>query len=119
MSLSISILKANVKDNGYDEIELPKGRDLAGGERWRTEVYGSELLRGLGLEALPELAAGDISAFGEELLTIKKEANLLLENISEISTSLGIEEEKLRFRIKNISDACDQASARGAELRIW
>lgn len=86
----------------------PPRNDLAGPERWRVTVYGSEVARALGLTLLPTLTAQDIFAEGPQLDLLEREVQLLLANTGRWP---AISLDELRFRLLNILEAVRLARA--------
>ncbi|PCC74890.1 hypothetical protein SAMN02745121_05931 [Nannocystis exedens] len=86
----------------------PPRNDLAGPERWRVKVYGSDTARALGLTLLPTLATHDIHAEKEDLDVLEREVQVLLGNTVRWP-EIGLDE--LRFRLLNILEAIRVARA--------
>ncbi|MFY0532165.1 hypothetical protein [Nannocystis pusilla] len=80
----------------------PPRNHLAGPERWRSKVYGSDTARALGLTLLPTLISQDIYAEGDELDVLEREVEVLLGNTGRWP-ALGLDE--LRFHLLNIIEA--------------
>jgi hypothetical protein len=65
MSLTAEVFLVR-EDGDIDILDTPEdGCDLAGPERWRTRVWGSRAIRGLGARYFPALVRGDVVAPGE------------------------------------------------------
>lgn len=84
------------------EAPRPPRNDLAGVERWRTAVYGSDAARDLGLRLLPTLATDDLHAEGEDLRVLEDEVRRML---AATSRWPDIGAEQLEFRLHNILEA--------------
>ncbi len=120
MSLSISVYSLDpTTGKEAQEIVLPAGEDLAGFETWRTEVYGSEKARTVGVRRLASLRSGNVDAAGPAIEEIKRETMVLLEHATEIAKVLEKDCGKLKARFSNISKACDLAIEHQGKLRIW
>ncbi|WAS97965.1 hypothetical protein [Nannocystis punicea] len=96
-------------DGGMRTLDAePPRNDLAGPERWRVTVYGSDAARALGLTLLPTLATEDVYAEGEELDVLEREIQVMLANTARWP-AIGLEQ--LRFRFFNILEAIRLARA--------
>ncbi len=104
MSLSVNI---RIYDESGDEsqIELKNGKDLAGVERLRFVLYGSELAEKLGFKILPQLKNQDLYVKSENLNELENELKTILENIDEFSKTAESEQEYIKARVQNILDA--------------
>ena len=112
MSLIVYPYKRNIRTNEVEkaEVQLPSPfSELFGFESWRIKVWGSKTLINLGCKMLPSLAYKDIYAENEELYLLKREIELVLENLSEgifddssaVKFRLQNAEEVIRIAIKN------------------
>jgi hypothetical protein len=99
----------------HDLDERPVGprNDLAGFESWRTTVWGSAVVIGLGATVLPSLATGDIHAEGAELDQLASELAILIANVARVASVTGVDEFSLRFRLDNIVEAVRLARSAG------
>ncbi len=78
--------------------DLTKDSQSAGFEAWRTQVWGSEVVRSLHCQLLPSLEKGDIYAEGADLDQLETEALLLLQQVDLIATRTRTREDCLPNR---------------------
>jgi len=101
-------------------------RNLAGPEVWRTQVYGSQEARSLGLTLLPTLAKHDIDVQGEELNRLGEEINVLIQNVAMFTALVAplvipspeSESDRMLFRFTNIANAVNEAKELGGGVEI-
>ncbi|GAA3823720.1 hypothetical protein GCM10023083_66210 [Streptomyces phyllanthi] len=113
--------------NGERQVlDVPEGcSDLAGFERWRTAVWGSEVVRSLGARFLPVLADGDLQVEPGQVTEFLAECALLRDNLGRIVAGTDpvrtVEEhrETISARLANIEDAARRAGAMGAGVLVW
>lgn len=79
----------------FGEIDLlpddPDVPELAGFENWRTEVWGSAVVRELGATIFPRLASGDLYVMpGRELNDFRRECRLIREHLEEIAAAVDL-----------------------------
>ena len=119
MSLTISVHQRD-PDSGElgPGLVVETGADLAGFESWRTSVYGSAAVRRRGAYFLPQLARSDLMLEGNDLVLFRTECASLLSDIAQLGADLGIDVERLRFRLSNILAATDQAIAIRGVVRL-
>jgi hypothetical protein len=130
VSLRVSVFQCD-GDGGRRAIVLGPGRDLAGFEVWRTNVWGSRHVRRLGLRILPELDRRDLRVRGEELDALAAEVDLLTQHLMRLVPLMVADgdvvsnadpHETVRTRLDNIAHAIEVARALPAnagELVIW
>jgi hypothetical protein len=119
MSLAVSVFAFD-KDGEEIEIELEKGKDLAGFENSRDKLYGSELAEHLGLKLLSQLKHHDLYDIKDEKLNeLEAELKTILENIEEFSRVSEFKEEYIKARVQNISDAVQIARQVNGTVVIW
>lgn len=118
MSLNVNIRVYDENDK-YSEIELGQGKDLAGGERLRFILYGSELAENLGFKLLPQLKSHDLFVEPEKLHELENELKTILENVEEFSKSAESEQEYVKARVQNILDAVQIAKKEKGVIVIW
>jgi hypothetical protein len=108
MTLIVFAYKRNPMTQAVEGIEekpaYPRN-DMAGFEIWRKDVWGSDVIRDLGLTLIPTLAQYDIYADGPEVDQLEAELGTMVHRIKEIADKLGIEEDTLLFRIDNMREA--------------
>src|SRR5579859_3458322 len=104
MSLSVDVFL--VGDDGKDDLqEVPAGSsDLAGFERWRTVVWGSEATRALGAKFFPVLAEDDwLRVEPAQVADFQAECVLLRSNLEVVAPSADPFKSHAEF-VEQISD---------------
>ena len=104
MSLIVYPYRRNEITNSIESIDIDVGQpnnDFFGFESWRHKVWGSNTLIELGCSLLPKLKKQDIYAENEELLMLKKEIGLVLENIKTIEKIFMDDSQAIEFRLRN------------------
>ncbi|MFF3685727.1 hypothetical protein [Streptomyces sp. NPDC002187] len=125
MSLSVDVFVVGA-DGRKQVLDVPEGcSDLAGFERWRTTVWGSEVVRSLGARFLPVLADADLQVAADQVPAFLRECALLRENLERIVAGTDpvrtVEEHRrtISERLANIEDAAGRAKAMCAGILIW
>lgn len=118
MSLLINIRVYDVNGE-YSEIELENGKDLAGGERFRFDLYGSDLAEKLGFILLPQLKHQDLYVEPQKLNELESELENILENVEEFAKVAESEKEYVKTRVQNILDAIHIAKKEKGVIVIW
>ncbi|MFS8199241.1 hypothetical protein ACLVWQ_11200 [Streptomyces sp. CWNU-52B] len=131
MSLSVDVYVLRA-EGGIEVLDVPAGSsDVAGWERWRTEVWGSEPVRSLGARFLPRLATEDLTVAPEEVLDFIAECDLVRTRLARIAEhmraepetgpgkSLAQHAEDVSRRLDNIVDAARRAWDIGGGIIIW
>lgn len=85
------------------------GADLGGFESWRTEVWGSDLLRARGAVFLPTLAGADLYVEADELPEFRAECGALLADAENLARELNVSPAMLKHRLQNFLDAAVRA----------
>ena len=125
MSLSVDVwLPA---EGGQLEILTPafEGADLAGFERWRMTVWGSEAVRALGARFFPVLADGDLTVQPDQMDAFLAECALIRASVeliaprSDPGESIPQYVEQISARLANIEAAAERAQQLGGGLVIW
>lgn len=125
MSLLVHTFIRNA-DGGWDILEGPPGgRDLAGGERWRSAVWGSESALALGARFLPRLASGDlyveaadVADFIEECVRIRNDSGTFVAGLREPADSGLLD--NVESRLDNFIAAGRRAlETAGGGVLIW
>ncbi|WP_026127734.1 hypothetical protein [Nocardiopsis lucentensis] len=125
MSLPVDVLALG--PNGDRRVlDVPEGySDLAGFERWRTAVWGSEVVRSLGARFLPALADAGLWVEPDQVPAFLRECALLRENLGRIAAgtrperTVGEHREQFSVRSAHIEDAAGRARALGGGVVIW
>lgn len=69
----------------------PDGSELAGFENWRTEVWGSAVVRALGAAIFPQLAVQNLHVMpGRQLNDFRRECQLLRAHLDEIADAVDL-----------------------------
>ena len=119
MSLSVYTYQID-QDTGEYKGSIGDGQ-MAGGESWRSEVYGSTAAKSLGLKILPTLNEPDTAFWqGQEMLDcLESEAVTLLENLVFVAEQSAYEAESIRYNVQNILDAVLKAKEINGGVVIW
>ncbi|MFB8237547.1 hypothetical protein ACFC58_13445 [Kitasatospora purpeofusca] len=81
MSLTVHVFVVG-EDGKRNLLDVPEGSsDLAGFERWRTSVWGSEVVRSLGATFFPVLAGGDLTVAPDQVADFLDECALIRSNL--------------------------------------
>lgn len=119
----MSLLVDVYRQNATGEMELLGPNDLveeqAGLEAYRGTIYGGRVARLLNLRLLPLLAERDLHVEGDELATLKSEADLVLANIGMFANQVCADVDSLRSHLKNILAAIRRAQQEGGGVLIW
>lgn len=139
MSLSVDVYVLRA-EGGIEVLDVPPGcSDVAGWERWRTEVWGSEAVRSLGARFLPRLATEDLTVAPDEMSDFLAECDLIRAHLARIAehmrTEAAAETEPragaasrksssehagdVSRRLDNIVDAARRALRVGGGVIIW
>ncbi len=89
MSLSASPYKRDPLTGTRED--LTERSFSVGFERWRKQLWGSEIVRSFSCVLLPSLEKEDIYAEGADLDQLEGEASLLLQHVELIAAHTGIE----------------------------
>lgn len=100
-------------------VEHELWRNLAGPERWQTEMYGSPVARSLGLTLLPSLSEQDIYAQGEDLDVLGREIETPIQNIGLLVSDRQDQWESVLFDFRNIANAVTEAKSLNGTVVIW
>ncbi|KAA0942950.1 hypothetical protein [Streptomyces apricus] len=131
MSLSVDVYVPRA-EGGIEVLDVPPGcSDAAGWERWRTEVWGSEPVRSLGVRFLPRLAVEDLTVAPDEVAALVAECDLIRTHLASVAEhmraepgtgpakSLSQHADDVSRRLDNIVDAARRALAAGGGVIIW
>lgn len=122
--MSLDVVRCVFDETEEDTWRILKDEDysrtLAGFERWRDEVYGSELAIKLGCTILPLLSKHDLYCYTEQaVVDLLADTRILLKNIDLLSSTSGYEQEFLEFRIRNIQNAALWALEHDGRVIVW
>ena len=109
MTLTVTAYHATEDADGERLEEIACPSDLAGFESTRRTFYAGPTARRLGLTLLPQLAASDLWARGDELTALRAEVVAMLNNLPTDGDPYW------PFRLNNILQAIEAASAFGPE----
>jgi hypothetical protein len=103
MSLLIYIYR---KQEGTDmtalQAKIPSPHnELFGFDRCRETLWGHPITKSLGCELIGTLKDQNIYAFGENVFKLKKEFNIILDNIEWVEKETNYDHEFSRFRVQN------------------
>lgn len=125
MSLLVDVFAVGT-DGELRILDVPEGAsDLAGFERWRTTVWGSDVVGSLGVRFFPQLAGNDLKVEPSEVPAFLQECALLREHLEDIVTRTvhprTLEEHRhvLSRRLANIEDAANRAQSTEDGILIW
>ncbi|MEU9186806.1 hypothetical protein AB0D14_20105 [Streptomyces sp. NPDC048484] len=131
MSLSVDVYVPRA-EGGIEVLDIPPGcSDVAGWERWRTEVWGSEPVRSLGARFLPRLATEDLTVAPDEVSALIAECDLIRTHLARIAEHMRAEPETgpgkspaehaddVSRRLDNIVDAARRALNVEGGIIIW
>ncbi|WP_457033729.1 hypothetical protein [Kitasatospora sp. P5_F3] len=125
MSLMVKVFVVDA-DGKRQILEVQEGSsDLAGFERWRTTVWGSEVVRSLEAQFFPVLADADLWVEARQVSDFRRECAVLRENLEEIvagGSPVRTAEElrrQISERLANIEDASRRAEGMGGGVLIW
>ncbi|MFC8197532.1 hypothetical protein ACFUTV_19285 [Streptomyces sp. NPDC057298] len=131
MSLSVDVYVPRA-EGGIEVLDVPPGcSDAAGGEHWRTAVWGSEPVRSLGARFLPRLATEDLTVAPDEMPAFLAECDLVRAHLTRIAEHLDPEPgtgpprspsehaDDVGRRLDNIVDAARRALDIGGGVIIW
>lgn len=98
MSLTISFI---LLSEDFNE-NIPAQKNLFGFESCRSELWGNWKLKELGCTVIPKLKDNDLFIVHKELHELYKDCEIILENISDISSVTNYSSEFIQFRINNL-----------------
>jgi hypothetical protein len=111
MTLIVTTFHRDPITNEYIDDPHPEepGRDLAGFEGWRTDVWASPALVQRGARFLPQLAVGDVYVEYTDLAAFDRECQVLLQQIDAIAAELQQDAAAITFRLNNFRYAIQRA----------
>jgi hypothetical protein len=121
VSLDVYVWVPNDQDPGGTRIiDPPEGdSELAGFERTRTRLWGSEAARRFGATFLPRLAVSDLWVQPGEVELFTQECALLMSNLAVLSDASGYDEDYVGARLRNIIRAAERARQVGGGIVVW
>lgn len=112
------ISKDEIIDTDELEKEIPQPHNLLFGfEVYRKTLWGNEIMRELDCHMIYSLKDKDIYAFDENLQELKRELNVILDNIHRFD-DIPTVDEYVEFRVKNALEAIKVAE-RYNNFGIW
>ena len=103
----------------WREANPNPGKELAGPEKYREEVWGSETVCSLGCTLLPTLKEKDIYATGDQIEQLEREVGILRDNIALVSEQTARDMEGLEHYLQNMTEAIGRARAISGSVVIW
>ncbi|MER5275085.1 hypothetical protein ABT025_04910 [Streptomyces sp. NPDC002809] len=101
-------------------LEDPEhGLTLAGFESSRTELWGSQPVRGLGARFLPQLATTDLTVEPEDVPAFLAECEMLRGHIAALAAHSGHADDYVAARLANITAAAVRALDVGGGVIVW
>ncbi|MFJ1847466.1 MULTISPECIES: hypothetical protein [unclassified Streptomyces] len=125
MSLSVDVFVVG-EDGKVNVLDVPEGSsDLAGFERWRTLVWGSDAVRSLGASFFPALASGDLKVFPDQVTEFLAECALIRSQLEVVAPRTDPAKSHAEYvwqiseRLRNIEDAAERARGSAGGVLIW
>ncbi|MDI2130605.1 hypothetical protein [Yinghuangia seranimata] len=125
MSLAVDVFVLG-GDDKMVLLDVPAGSsDLAGFERWRTYVWGSEAVRSLGARFFPILASGDLMVAPDQVADFLGECSLIRNSLELVAPNAdpgkphGEYVRQISERLRNIEDAAERARSVRGGVVIW
>jgi hypothetical protein len=121
MGLKVNVIKGEFMTATWEILESELGENLAGSESSREEIWGSTIMKSLGLHLLPQIA--DKYKFfyvsGTQLNELEQELKTVREKAGDISSHVRIDEYSLLVITRNILKAVDRAKQIDGGILIW
>src|SRR5215510_470271 len=102
-----------------DILDGPAGTELAGYERTRTDLWGSDCIVSLGAQLLPVLASTDLLVMPWQLDVLDGDCQLILRHLELVATVTCFDEDYISMRVGNIRHAIARARAVRGRVVIW
>jgi len=104
MSLMVYLISKNKNISTADlEKQIPYPHNfLFGFESYRSKLWGSKIMQEMGCQLIYSLKDGDIHAFDDDLQALKRELNIILDNLKIIEDVFG---DGIEFRVQNALEA--------------
>ncbi|THA78479.1 hypothetical protein E6R60_06280 [Streptomyces sp. A0642] len=93
--------------------------NLAGFEKSRTKLWGSQAARDLGARFFPQLAASDLYVEPEDARAFLAECDLLGDHLAELGEHSGYGADYVQARLANIREAAVRAVDVGGGVIVW
>ncbi|GAA2432637.1 hypothetical protein GCM10010191_53340 [Actinomadura vinacea] len=100
-------------------LDAEPGSDLAGFERTRASLWGSEAVRSLGARFLPVLDGEDLYVMPGDVGDFLAECALVRDNIGTVAAATKWDGEFISRRLGNIIDAARRAESVGGGVVVW
>ncbi|MDI2127124.1 hypothetical protein [Yinghuangia seranimata] len=114
------------EDGKRNLLDVPEGSSpLAGFERWRTSVWGSEAVRSLGATFFPVLAGSDLTVMPDQVADFLDECALIRSNLGLVAPSTDPAKSHAEYvrqiseRLRNVEDAAAHAQGVRGGVIIW
>lgn len=108
MSLLVSVFSYDA-NNKMQFVEQDRSDELAGFESCRRNLYGNSISRDLGLKLLSTLVESDLCVRFEDLQNLKREVDLMLDNLDLYAKAAIYQPEYIKARLNNILKAIAEA----------
>jgi hypothetical protein len=122
MSLWLTVRALNSTTGKSESLELPPGYHLMGFESFRQELWGTDIMKALGLELLPSLGDGAYLVLDtpEQIAQLEHEAELIRDNIDKVLQALGpdLVYSLERTYLRNLFNAVTVARSVDGEISI-
>lgn len=122
MSLDIGVRVYDTQSGQWVWIELDAGYQLMGFEVFRQQLWGTEIMKALGLELLPSLGDGAylVIKTPDDITRLENEAHLIRANLNKLREVLGPDKanELEKTYLPNIINAIAVARSAGGEITI-
>jgi hypothetical protein len=121
MSLSVHVWVVDETEPGKVRVLAapPGASTLAGFEATRTKLWGSPVVRSLGVSLLPQLAEGDLWVSNDQVEAFAAECALVLANRAAIASASGYDEDYIESRLTNMVDAARRALDAHGGVVVW
>ena len=101
-------------------LDAPEGvSELAGFERTRRLLWGSETVRNLGATFFPQLDGSDLWVLPEEVEAFVAECALLAAELPRLAEASGLDEDYIGTRLGFIAAAAERARGVGGGVVVW
>lgn len=106
MSLLLSLIykSNNSSAKEFEKVIDNSNNNLFGFEIWRNELWGNKAIEELNYHLLFSLKKQELFLFDNDLLILKKECEIIHNNIKYISASTTIEADAISFQIGNLEE---------------
>ena len=119
MSLSVNLISKNPETDISDFEKKLKRDELFGFESWRTKLWGHRLLKELGCKIIISLGGeSNVFVYDDDLNLLKRELEIVLENVTVISLTCNIDDDIIKERVLNALEAVRVAQSHVSEIGV-